>query len=126
MLQSGYKVLLFNVVFFQNLLPSTGYLHILLLECVSHVWFYVLDNVEKMPNVSVEVLQTVKNRYAVSHHLILRLLFWYFFYIFVSVFGWDYVVQGIVHLGFYLMDTFGSKHYGICRPNAVHLSIYIN
>ncbi|XP_046850469.1 Fanconi anemia group I protein-like isoform X2 [Xenia sp. Carnegie-2017] len=50
---------------------------------------WIQDNVEKMPNVSVEVLQTVKN----------------------SVFGWDYVVQGIVHLGFYLMDTFGSKHY---------------
>ncbi|XP_075996849.1 Fanconi anemia group I protein [Genypterus blacodes] len=26
-----------------------------------------------------------------------------------SVFGWDHVTQGLVHLGFFLMDTFGPK-----------------
>lgn len=28
------------------------------------------------------------------------------------MFGWDHVAQGIVQLGFYLMDTFGSKNNG--------------
>lgn len=26
-----------------------------------------------------------------------------------SVFGWDHVTQGLVQLGFFLMDTFGPK-----------------
>jgi hypothetical protein len=29
------------------------------------------------------------------------------------MFGWDHVAQGIVQLGFYLMDTFGSKNNGM-------------
>ena len=27
----------------------------------------------------------------------------------ISVFGWDHVTQGLVQLGFFLMDTFGPK-----------------
>ena len=37
------------------------------------------------------------------------------------MFGWDHVAQGIVQLGFYLMDTFGSKNNGMdyCRNSPV-------
>ena len=49
---------------------------------------WMQDNVESIPDICKEILQTVQN----------------------SLFGWDHVAQGIVQLGFYLMDTFGSKN----------------
>ncbi|CAB3981776.1 Fanconi anemia group I -like [Paramuricea clavata] len=60
---------------------------------------WMQDNVESIPDISKEILQTVQN----------------------SMFGWDHVAQGIVQLGFYLMDTFGSKNNdasntGQCSP----------
>lgn len=36
------------------------------------------------------------------------------FYIFgYSLFGWDHVTQGLVQLGFTLMDAFGPKSFGM-------------
>ena len=38
------------------------------------------------------------------------------FYIFGhSLFGWDHVTQGLVQLGFTLMDAFGPKSFGMCH-----------
>lgn len=31
------------------------------------------------------------------------------FIIYCSKYGWDHVIQGLVHLGFLLMDSFGPK-----------------
>ncbi|XP_028390855.1 Fanconi anemia group I protein-like isoform X2 [Dendronephthya gigantea] len=50
---------------------------------------WMQDNVENIPDISKEILQTVQN----------------------SMFGWDHVAQGIVQLGFLLMDAFGSKNH---------------
>lgn len=49
---------------------------------------WMQDNVESIPDISKEILKTVQN----------------------SMFGWDHVTQGIVQLGFILMDAFGPRN----------------
>ncbi|KAL9983051.1 hypothetical protein ACROYT_G005175 [Oculina patagonica] len=52
---------------------------------------WVRENIPACPSVQDQVLETVQN----------------------SLFGWDHVTQGLVQLGFTLMDAFGPKVFGM-------------
>ena len=77
--------------------------------------FILLENVESIPDICKEILQIVQNRYWVVSCFCLWGIFWFWgFDLFLfSLFGWDHVAQGIVQLGFCLMDSFGSNKNGM-------------